>query len=145
MTVAAACEENEVARDFFVSTFQSPMCLEFLRRNHVERAKRIFAEHCKDWSDEQFVGAEVLVQGIDYATIISDNALLPLDVRIAGALNQILSIYNVPEEIRKVKIEKVLAMDCRGLGKRVLEEFVSYVENTIDDEFDETIKSRKKD
>jgi AcrR family transcriptional regulator len=145
MTVAAACEENEVARDFFVSTFQSQMCLDFLRKNHVERAKRFFAEYCRDWSDEQFVGAEVLVQGIDYATIISNDALLPLDVRISGALNQILSIYNVPEEIRKVKIEKVLAMDCRGLGKRVLEEFISYVENAIDDAFDKTTKSRQKD
>ncbi len=128
MTVAAACEENEVARDFFVSTFQSPMCLDYLRKSHVERAKRIFAEQCKDWTDEQFIEAEILVHGIDYATIISNDASLPLDVRIAGALNQILSIYNVPEEIRKEKIERVLAMDCRGLGKRVLEEFISYVE-----------------
>jgi hypothetical protein len=31
------------------------------------------------------------------------------------------------------------------LGKRVLEEFISYVENTIADAFDETINSRKKD
>ncbi len=143
MTVAAACEENEVARDFFVSTFQSPMCLDYLRKSHVERAKRIFAEQCKDWSDEQFIEAEILVHGIDYATIISNDTSLPLDVRISGALNQILSIYNVPEDIRKGKIEKILAMDCRGLGKRVLKEFVSYVENTIDDVFDETINSRK--
>ncbi len=143
MTVASACEENEIAKDFFVSTFQSPMCLDYLRKNHVERAKRIFAEQCKDWTDEQFVEAEILVQGIDYATIISNDASLPLDVRISGALNQIMNIYNVPEEIRKEKIEKILAMDCRGLGKRVLKEFISYVENTIDDAFDETINSRK--
>lgn len=134
MTVAAACEENEVARDFFVSTFQSPMCLDFLRKSHVERAKRIFAEQCKDWSDEQFIEAEILIQGIDYATIISNNASLPLDMRISGALNQILSIYNVPEDIRKEKIGKVLALDCRGLGKRVLNEFKEYVEQQINAE-----------
>ncbi len=143
MTVASACEENEIAKDFFVSTFQSPMCLDYLRKYHVQRAKRIFAEQCKDWTDEQFIEAEILVQGIDYATIISNDASLPLDVRISGALNQILNIYNVPQEIRKEKIEKILAMDCRGLGKRVLKEFISYVENTIDDAFDETINSRK--
>ncbi|MBQ2846686.1 MAG: TetR/AcrR family transcriptional regulator [Clostridia bacterium] len=144
MTVAAACEENEAARDFFVSTFQSSMCLDYLRKSHVERAKRIFAEQCKDWTDEQFIEAEILVHGIDYATIISSNALLPLDVRIAGALNQILNIYNVPEEIRREKIERVLSMDCHGLGERVLKEFISYVENTIDDAFDEMINNRKK-
>lgn len=144
MTVAAACEENEVARDFFVSAFQSPLCLKYLRNNHVERAKRIFAEQCKGWSDEQFTEAEILVQGIDYATIISNEASLPLNVRISGALNQILSIYNVPEDMRKEKIDRVLSMDCRGLGKRVLKEFISYVENTVDAALDETISNNKK-
>lgn len=134
MTVAAACAENEVAKDFFISAFQSPLCLEYLRNNHVERAKKIFAQQCSDWTDEQFVGAEILVQGIDYATIISDDSSLPLNDRISGALNQILSIYNVPEEIRKEKIEKVLAMDCRGLGKRVLTEFKAYVEKITEEE-----------
>lgn len=134
MTVAAACEENEIARDFFVSTFQSPMCLDYLRKSHVERAKRIFAEQCKDWSDEQFIEAEILIQGIDYTTIISNNASLPLDMRISGALNQILSIYNVPEDKCKEKIERVLAMDCRELGKRVLNEFKEYVEQQINTE-----------
>ncbi len=134
MTVAAACEENEVARDFFISTFQSPMCLEHLQKSHVERAKRLFAEQCKDWSDEQFIEAEILVHGIDYATIISNSDLLPLDLRISGALNQILSIYNLPEDVRKEKIEKVLALDCRGLSKQVLNEFKKYVEQQINAE-----------
>ena len=38
------------------------------------------------------------------------------------------------EEIRKEKIEKVLAMDCRGLGKRVLTEFKAYVEKITEEE-----------
>ena len=128
MTVAAACEENEAARDFFISSFQSPICLKQLRNNHVERAKKIFAELCKDWSHEQFVEAEILVQGIDYATIISDKSSVPLKTRISGALNLVMCIYNVPEEIRRERIAEVLAMDCRGLGKRVLTEFKAYVE-----------------
>lgn len=127
MTVAAACEENEAARDFFVSAFQSKMCLDFLRENHVNRAKKLFADYCKDWTHEKFVEAEILVQGIDYATIISNEASVPLDARISAALKQILGIYNIPNEIRKEKIDRVLAMDCRGLGKRVLSEFTGFV------------------
>ncbi len=128
MTVAAACEENEVARDFFVSAFQSRICLDYLRENHVKRAKKLLADYCKDWTHEQFVEAEILIQGIDYATIISNGASVPLDARISAALNQILGIYNIPIEIRKEKIDKVLAMDCRELGKRVLAEFTEFVE-----------------
>ena len=128
MTVAAACEENDAARDFFVSAFQSPMCLDFLRKNHVERSKTLFAEYCKGWTHEQFVEAEILVQGIDYATIISNATSVPLDMRISAALNQILGIYNIPDEMRKEKIDMVLAMDCRELGKRVMKEFTVFVE-----------------
>ncbi len=136
MTVAAACENSEVAKDFFVSTFQSQKCLDYICKRHIARSKKIFAEQCKDWTDEQFAEAEILILGIDYAAIISTNAPLAFDVRIEGALNQILSIYNVPKEIRKEKIKKVLAMDCSGIGKMVLSEFISYVEKNID----ETVK-----
>ena len=136
MTVAAACEDSEVAKDFFVSTFQSQKCLDYICKSHIARSKRLFAEQCKDWTDEQFAEAEILILGIDYAAIISTNAPLAFDVRIAGALNQILSIYNVPEEKRKEKIKKVLAMDCSGTGKKVLNGFISYVEKNID----ETVK-----
>lgn len=129
MTVAAACEENEVARDFFISAFQSRMCLDYLRENHVNRAKKLLADYCRDWTHEQFVEAEILIQGIDYATIISREASVPLETRISAALNQILGIYNIPDEIRKERIDRVLAMDCRGLGKRVLAEFTGFVEN----------------
>lgn len=132
MTVAAACEENEIARDFFVSAFQSRMCLDYLRENHVNRAERLLADYCADWTHEQFVEAEILIQGIDYATIISSEVSVPLDARISAALNQILGIYNIPAEIRKEKIDKTLAMDCRGLGKRVLAEFTEFVEKEND-------------
>lgn len=136
MTVAAACEESEVAKDFFVSTFQSQKCLDYICKSHIARSKRVFSEQCKDWTDEQFAEAEILILGIDYAAIISTNSPLAFDVRIGGALNQILSIYNVPEEKRKKIIKKVLAMDCSGTGKMVLSEFISYVEKNID----ETVK-----
>lgn len=130
MTVASACAENEIARDFFTATFQSEMCRNYLRNNHVERAKKIFAKNCEDWTDEQFHEAEILVMGLQYAAIVATDAQISLDVRIEGALNQILSIYNVDEETRKKEIERVLKMDCRGIGKRVLKEFVGYVEKT---------------
>ena len=128
MTVAAACEESDAARDFFVSAFQSSMCLECFRENHVKRAKKLFGENCKGWTHERFVEAEILVQGIEYATIMSNTASVPLELRIAAALNQILGIYNIPDEKRKEKIDKVIAMDCRALGKRVMKEFTEYVE-----------------
>ncbi len=128
MTMAAACEESEVAKDFFVSTYQSPKCLEIIHNNDTARAKEVFAEYCSDWTDEQFREAEILVAGIEHATLNAIDKTVPLETRISGALNTIMTIYNVPEEIRRIKIEKVLAMDYRSIGKRIFNEFKEYVE-----------------
>ena len=127
MTVAVACEENEIARDFFIATFQSELCRNHLRQNHVERAKKIFAAECAGWTDEQFHQAELLVQGLQYSAIVPTDANIPLKMRLSGALNQILIIYNVNEKTRQDEIQKVLDKDCREISKRVLKAFTGFV------------------
>lgn len=128
MTVASACEESEVAKDFFLSTYSSPICLDYIRKSAVERAKIIFAEYCEGWTDEQYAEAEILISGINYATLMTTDSTVTLETRIRGALNQTMLIYNVPEERRNQKIEKVLSIDCRKLGNRIFKEFIKYVD-----------------
>lgn len=130
MTVAVACEESEIAKDFFVATFQSELCRNYLRQNHVDRAKKIFAKECAGWTEEQFQEAELLVMGLQYTAIAPTDAHIPLKMRIAGVLNQILNIYDVDEETRHTEIQKVLDKDCRGIGRRVLKEFTGFVKET---------------
>lgn len=130
MTVAVACEESEIARDFFTATFQSELCRNYLRQNHVERAKKIFAGECEGWTDEQFHQAELLIMGLQYAAIVPTDANVSLKMRLSGALNQILSIYNVDEKTRQEEIQKVLDKDCRGISKLVLKEFTGFVKKT---------------
>ena len=128
MTVAAACEQNEIARDLFLSVFQSELCRNLLRENHVARAERIFSEYCGDWTHQQFRIAEILVMGIQYAVIIPTDVEIPLPERIAGALNQILSIYGVPENNRAEKIRRILALDYNDIRQRVREGSLRYVD-----------------
>ena len=52
---------------------------------------------------------------------------VPLETRIKGALNIILDIFGIPEDIRRNKIGKVFAMDYRSIGKQVLADFKEYV------------------
>ena len=128
MTVAAACEQNEIARDLFLSVFQSELCRNFLRENHVARAERIFSEYCGDWTHQQFRIAEILVMGIQHAVIIPTDVEIPLSERIAAALNQILSIYGVPENNRAEKIRRILALDYNDIRQRVREASLRYVD-----------------
>ena len=128
MTVAVACEQNEIARDLFLSVFQSELCRNLLRENHVARAERIFSEYCGDWTHQQFRIAEILVMGIQHAVIIPTDVEIPLSERIAGALNQILSIYGVPENNRAEKIRRILALDYNDIRQRVREASLRYVD-----------------
>lgn len=144
MTVAVACDESEIARDFFIAAFESLLCRDYLRENHVERAKKIFAKQCGDWTDEQFHQAELLVMGLQYAAIVPTSADIPVKTRVAGALNQVLSIYNVDEATRKKEIDKVLAKDCRGISKQVLEGFTRFVEKTNHNTLEEMIRGHRR-
>jgi hypothetical protein len=64
-----------------------------------------------------------------------------LDVRVAGTLNAIMLLFGVPEETRKLKVEKILAMDYRGIGRKILAEFMQYAEETTEHAIEEKINS----
>lgn len=136
-TMASMCEDNEIARDFYISSYSHPLTLDIIRKNDMKRAKIVFADFCPGWSDEQFAEAEILVSGTEYATFMTVGDHVPLDARIAGALNNIMLIYNVPEETRKMKIERILAMDYHSIGKRTLKEFKHFVNEANDNIFEE--------
>ncbi len=142
MSMAAAAEEDAIAKDFFVSAYQSTMCLETIQKNDAKRAKEVFADYCPDWTDEQYKEAESLVSGIEYATLNTNRNSAKLETRIAGALEAILTLYNVPAEIRKTKIEKVKAMDYRAIGKRIFKEFKNYIEEENEQAFEELLNGK---
>lgn len=126
-TMAAISEEIPQMHDFYVSAYSHPMTLENIRSNDVEKMKQVFGAFCPDWTDEQFVEAEAIVSGIEYATLMTTKHSASLPIRIEGALNAIMKVFDVPEELRKMKTQKVLAMDYRALGRHVFANFKQYV------------------
>ena len=127
-SMAAVCEESEVTRDFFVSSYSSEMTLELIRKSDTEKTKAVFGQYCPDWDDEMWAATENIVSGIEYATLMTREQNTPLPVQIERTLNTIMTIYGVPKEIREMKIKKVLDMDYRALGRRILLEFKEYIE-----------------
>ena len=143
LTIASACEQDEVAKDFFLSSYRSEMCMEHIRKNDTDRAKEVFREYCPDWTDAYFSEAETLVSGIEYAVFFTTSDSAPLDVRVAGALRTILSIYNVPKEIRDEKIKKVLSMNYQKLGLDTLTKFREYVDQTTEQALFDLLKRKQ--
>lgn len=143
-TMAAMCEESEIAKDFYLSSYTSPLCLSIIRKNDAKRNKRVFKEYCPDWSDEQFAEAEIIVSGIEYATLMTTHDPVSLEARITGALNNILMVYCVPEEIRTTKIQKALSTDYRKIGQRVLREFKTFIAKENETALEELINTKNK-
>ena len=135
-TVAACCEEDPVARDLFLSAYTHPLTLEIIRKNDCERAKDVFRQYCTNWKDANFMEAETLVSGIEYATFMNTESSPSLEVRIAGAIGAIMMIYNISEEVWRRKIERVLSMDYRKIGKDLLAEFIEYTASLTEEEID---------
>ncbi len=142
LTIASACEQDEVAKDFFLSAYRSEFCMELIRGNDRERAKEVFKEYCSDWTEDYFSEAEALVSGIEYATLLTTSDSAPLEIRVGGALRTILSIYNVPKEVREQKIKKVLSMNYKALGLATLKKFRKYVDETTEQALFDLLKRK---
>ena len=129
-TMVAACENDEVIKDFILSSYTSPMCLDIIRRNDAKRAMEVFKDYRPNWTATQFAEAEILVSGVEYATLMTVGDPVPKEMRISAALHNILGVYGIPEDVRNMKIQKVFQKDYVAIGMRTLKEFKKYVEET---------------
>lgn len=142
-TMIALCDENEVARDFYLAAYTSPVCLEIIRRNDAQRAKTIFADSLSHWDDNDFAEAETLASGIEYASLMTTANAPSVEKRIWGAIHTVLGIFGVPEEIREMKARKVLAMDYRKLGGQMLPKFRDSIDKANEMELERLIQAKQ--
>ena len=82
------------------------------------------------------------MSGIEYATLMTVGDPVSLETRITGALNGILQIYNLPEETRRGKIRRVLAMDYRAIAERMLAELKQFVIETNEQALEDLYKAK---
>ena len=139
--MAVMCEEDEAVKDFYISAYTSPLCLEIIRKTDTERAMQVFRQHCPNWSKLQFTEAEILISGIEYATLMVTGDSAPLEKRVSGALHAMLGIYQLPEDLRIQKVQKLLAMDYRSIGCQMLQEFKQYVKEFNENSLINLLKS----
>ena len=125
--MASICEEDTAAKEYFTSAYTSSLTLKLIRKSDTEKTKAVFSSYCPDWTQEQWAATENIVSGIEYATIMTKETEIPLPVQIERALSSIMLLYGVPEELRQSKIQKVLSMDYRALGRKILADFKQYI------------------
>ena len=142
-TLVAISEEIPEMNDFLVAAYAHPMTIDLIRANDVEKIKKVFGEYTEAWDDERFTEMETIISGIEYATIMKTEHSASVECRLEGALNSIMILMGVPEEIRKAKLKKVLAMDYLAIGRKVYEDFKQYVTETNEHALDKFLKAQK--
>lgn len=142
--MAAICEESEIARDFYASSYASELTFDIIKENDMGKTKNVFASFCPDWMEDEWRATENIVAGIEYATIRAREKTIPLPLQIEKALESILLLYGVDEDLRKIKIKKVLDTDYRALGRRILEEFKEYIAKVNDENLKNAIIEKAK-
>ena len=130
-------------QDFLTAAYTHPMTLDFIRANDAEKIKRVFGEYTADWSEEKFTAIEAIVSGIEYGTLMHTEHSAAVEHRIQGALDTIMLLFGVPEQTRRMKIAKVLAMDYRAIGRKIYEDFKCYVTECNEHSLDEVLKNTK--
>lgn len=130
VAIAATCAESEVAKDFYTAAYSSPYTLALIRKNDTQKTRAVFGDFCKSFSEADWVAAENIASGIEYGTIMTSGQETDLDRTIEKALDSILYLYSVPEELRTQTVSRVLSLDYGMLGKRILCEFQDYIDQT---------------
>ena len=133
---ASVCEENPNIKDLVIASYTQPLPLAVIRANDAERSKRTFAEFCKEWSETEYIQAENVASGIECAMFMTENAeKLTFEQRVTSGLDAIMKVYEVPKDIRQSVLKEVMAMDYRSSGNHVFEEFYSFVEEKMKENY----------
>lgn len=126
--IASVCEENPKIKDLLLAVYTHPMPLTIIRRFDTERAKLTFGAYCSGWTDTDYILAENVASGIEFAMFMPENAEnISFEQRVASALGAIMKLYEVPEEERERLLSEVMETDYRSKGSRVFEEFCGFV------------------
>ena len=132
--ITSISEVNANIRDLIAAAYTHAMPLEIIRENDTYRAMRIFGEFCPNWAETDFIQAENVVSGIEYAMYRTENtSKLSFEQRMISGMDSIMKIYEVPADVRRSIIDSVMATDYRGRGSRVFEEFSNYIVNILFD------------
>ena len=127
--MAALCETSPTAKEFYLAAYTHLLPLDTIRKNDTQKTQDIFRQYCPHFQEIDYICMENIVSGIEYASLITPSQeTVTLDQKVACTLNSILTLYNVPEETRRLEIYKVMASGFQSHGKDLLREFMEFTE-----------------
>ena len=130
--IASVCEDNPNIKDLILAVYTHSLPLAVIREYDTKRAQKIFRAYCEGWTPTDYVLAENVASGIEYAMLMTENTeSVTFEQRVKSSLDAIMKLYEVPEGDRRRLITEVIAMDYRSQGSHVFEEFCCFVGENV--------------
>ena len=130
--IASVCEENPKIKDLILAVYTHSLSFAIIREYDAKRAKTTFGAFCGNWTDSDYILAENVASGMEFAMFMTENAeAVTFEQRVTSSLNAIMMLYEVPEDTRKRLLAEVMEKDYRSKGSLVFEAFYGYVEEKI--------------
>ena len=130
--ITSVCDENPNIQDLITAAYTHPLSLAIIRDYDTKRAKEIFSKYCPDWKDTDYILAENIASGIECSMLMTVNTEnISFEQRVESSLNTIMTLYNVPDDVRKRLLAEVMVTDYRSKGSRVFEEFCNFIEENF--------------
>lgn len=124
----SVCQDNPIIKDLLVSAYTHSLSLQIIRETDTKRAMQVFGTYCPEWEETEFIQAENIVSGMEYALFMTENTeRLSFEQRVFVSLDAIMKVYEIPKGIRESVITQIADLDYRGMGNRVLDEFCNYI------------------
>jgi AcrR family transcriptional regulator len=134
--IAACCQDNAIARDFYLSVYSHAMSLDVIRRNDARKAQLVFGRFCHQWQQSDYAAAQDIASGIEYGILMHTNCSVSLEQRLRYGMDTLMQLYQVPATMRKETIARVISMDYRQIGLQILREFQEYVSQITEEELE---------
>ena len=118
--IASVCEDNPNIKDLILAVYTHSLSLAVIREYDTKRAQKIFRAYCEGWTPTDYVLAENVASGIEFAMFMTENAeAVTFEQRVTTSLNAIMMLYEVPEDTRKRLLAEVMEKDYRSKGRKV--------------------------
>lgn len=129
----SVCENNEIAKDFYVSAYTIPITLATIRKWKGEYAESVFKKYNPDWTKEDFALAEITASGIELSIMIpAHDKEIAFSDKLRIMLDSLLKLYNVPEKERSTVVDRVLESDYDKFGRSFRSSFLDRISSEFE-------------
>lgn len=122
----ALCESDKRAWDLYYNAYAHVPTFTYIKDWASKKNYELLGALTPRLRESDYRNIENITSGIELAALSSPcDRYFTLEDKIKLTLDSMMKIYDIPEDMRKGTIEKVLALDCKKIAMDLFDKFVA--------------------